>query len=69
MKLREHIAVMDLIAAGRAALSPDDDLTLASVLKSPLMGLDEDELFRLAAGRGGARLAALSAIVDRMIGA
>ena len=32
----DHIAVMDLIAAGRAALLPDDDLTLACVLKSPL---------------------------------
>src|SRR5208282_4796992 len=53
LKLRDHIAVMDLIAAGRAALTLDDDLTLACVLKSPLIGLGEDDLFKLAAGRLG----------------
>ena len=31
LTLRDHIAVMDLVAAGRAALLPDDDLTLAGV--------------------------------------
>jgi ATP-dependent helicase/nuclease subunit A len=53
LKLKDHIAIMDLIAAGRAALTPDDDLTLACVLKSPLIGLDEDGLFALAARRHG----------------
>ena len=51
LKLREHIAVMDLIAAGRAVLTPDDDLALASLLKSPLIGLDDDDLMALAPGR------------------
>lgn len=46
-----HIAVLDLIAAGRAALLPQDDLTLATALKSPLGGLDDDDLFALAANR------------------
>ena len=55
---------MDLIAAGRAALLPDDDLTLASVLKSPLIGLDEDALFRLAARRSGSLAEALAASDD-----
>jgi len=53
LKLRDHIAVMDLVAAGRAALLPDDDLALACALKSPLMGLYEDDLFDVAAGRAG----------------
>ena len=44
---------MDLIAAGRAALLPDDDLTLAIVLKTPLIGLDDDDLLALAPGRAG----------------
>ncbi|NOT42138.1 MAG: double-strand break repair helicase AddA [Alphaproteobacteria bacterium] len=48
LKLAEHIAVMDLIALGRFALMPRDDLTLATVLKSPLCGLDEEALFELA---------------------
>jgi len=51
--LTEHIAVMDLIALGRFLLLPEDDLTLATVLKSPLIGLSEDDLFALAHGRPG----------------
>ena len=46
--LTEHIAVMDLMVLADALLLPQDDLALATVLKSPLFGLDEDELFRLA---------------------
>jgi len=61
LKLREHIAVMDLVAAGRAALLPDDDLTLACALKSPLMGLNEEELFAIAVGRTGPLWRALAA--------
>ena len=61
LKLKDHIAVMDLIAAGRAALTPDDDLTLASALKSPLIGFDDDALMRLAARRSGSLAQALAA--------
>jgi ATP-dependent helicase/nuclease subunit A len=61
LRLRDHIAVMDLIAAARAALTPDDDLTLACVLKSPLIGLDEEDLFALAANRRGPLASALAA--------
>ncbi|MBW7851553.1 MAG: double-strand break repair helicase AddA [Rhodospirillales bacterium] len=50
--LTEQMAVMDLMALGNALLLPEDDLTLATVLKSPLIGLDEDALFDLAHGRG-----------------
>src|SRR5450755_3791852 len=46
--LTEHIAVMDLMALADALLLPDDDLALASVLKSPLFGLSEEQLFDLA---------------------
>jgi len=53
LSLTRHIAVEDLIAAGRAALLPQDDLTLAAALKSPLVGLDDDDLVRIAARRGG----------------
>ncbi|MBV8107492.1 MAG: double-strand break repair helicase AddA [Hyphomicrobiales bacterium] len=64
LMLRDHIAVMDLVAVGRAALAPDDDLTLACVLKSPLVGLKEDDLFALAANRGGSLGRALAASPD-----
>lgn len=52
MVLTEQMAVMDLMALGNFLLLPDDDLTLASVLKSPLIGLNEDQLFALAYPRG-----------------
>jgi ATP-dependent helicase/nuclease subunit A len=53
LTLTEHIAVMDLIALADALLLPHDDLALASVLKSPLFGLSEDQLFALAYKRKG----------------
>ena len=61
LMLTEHIAVMDLIALADALLLPDDDLALASVLKSPLFGLTEEQLFALAWKRKGTLRAALRA--------
>jgi ATP-dependent helicase/nuclease subunit A len=57
--LTEHIAVMDLMALADALLLPDDDLALASVLKSPLFGLNEEQLFDLAWARPGSLRASL----------
>jgi ATP-dependent helicase/nuclease subunit A len=54
--LKDQLAVMDLIALGEALLLPSDDLTMATVLKSPLVGLSEELLFRLAHDRGGLSL-------------
>jgi ATP-dependent helicase/nuclease subunit A len=51
MVLADQLAVMDLIALGRFLLLPDDDLTLATVLKGPLFGFSEERLFELAHGR------------------
>src|SRR5262249_50568731 len=51
--LTEHIAVMDLMVLADALLLPADDLALATVLKSPLFGLDDDDLFALAWQREG----------------
>ena len=59
LDLASHIAVMDLCALGRAALLPQDDLTLATLLKSPLVGLDDDDLIALAPRRDGALIDAL----------
>jgi ATP-dependent helicase/nuclease subunit A len=55
-----HIATQDLVAAMRASLSPQDDLALASVLKSPLIGLDDEALMNLAPLRAGALAEALA---------
>lgn len=52
MVLTEQIAVMDLLALGEFLLLPEDDLTLATILKSPLLGFDEETLFGLAYDRG-----------------
>jgi ATP-dependent helicase/nuclease subunit A len=61
IRLTEHIAVMDLIAMGRFALLPEDDLTLATILRSPLIALSEEELFSLCHGRDGTLWHSLSA--------
>ena len=53
LALTDHIAVQDLMALGQVVLTPDDDLSLAAVLKSPLFGLNEDDLFTLARARLG----------------
>ncbi|MBO6806383.1 double-strand break repair helicase AddA [Thalassospira sp.] len=51
MQITDQLAVMDLVAFGRFLLMPEDDLTLAEVLKSPLIGLDDDQLFEIAHNR------------------
>ncbi|HEY7610850.1 MAG TPA: double-strand break repair helicase AddA [Alphaproteobacteria bacterium] len=53
MRLSEQLAVQDMISLGRFLLLPEDDFTLANVLKGPLFGFDDDRhLFPLAHGRG-----------------
>ena len=49
--LTEQLAVQDLVALGRFLLLPEDDLTLAAVLKSPLFDVDEEALFGLCYAR------------------
>src|SRR4029453_16637496 len=58
----EHIAIIDLMNLADALLLPQDDLALAVALKSPLFGLDDDDLFKIAFYRKGSSLrAALTA--------
>lgn len=56
MKLAEQIAVQDLLVAAQFALLPEDDLSLASLVKSPLIGLDEQALYDCAIDRDGKSL-------------
>ncbi len=51
--LTDQPAVQDLMALGDSLLLPEDDLTLACVLTSPLGGVSDDSLMRLAAERRG----------------
>ncbi|MDD9910135.1 MAG: double-strand break repair helicase AddA [Ahrensia sp.] len=65
--MTDHIAVMDLMAIGRVMLTPDDDLSLAAVLKSPLIGWDDELLLELCQrrfvdGRNISLFAALHAV-------
>lgn len=56
MRLGEQIAVQDLLAAAQFALLPEDSLTLACLLKSPLLGLTEERLYEVAIDRGNQSL-------------
>ena len=51
LSLSGHIAVRDMIALGRFILQPEDDLSLAALLRSPAFAFSEDQLFALSAGR------------------
>jgi len=61
LKLTEHIAIIDLMNLADALLLPQDDLALAVALKSPLFGLTDGDLFKLARDRKGSLRAALTA--------
>ena len=51
LHLHEPLAVQDLLSAVKFAVQPNDDLSLASLLVSPLLGWDQDRLRDLAFGR------------------
>ncbi|WP_425511286.1 double-strand break repair helicase AddA [Sphingobium fontiphilum] len=54
LRLNAPLAVQDLLAALRFAVQPLDDLNLAGLLVSPLIGWSQDELMHRAMGRRGA---------------
>lgn len=51
LKLGEELAVKDLVALLSFLATPEDSLSLAAALRSPLFGWSEDQLFRLAHAR------------------
>lgn len=61
LALSQHIIFDDLLALARFALFPDDDLTLAALLRSPFCDLDDAGLYRLAHGRKGTLWSVLTA--------
>lgn len=52
INLNEQIVILDLLAAARFAILPNDDLNLCCLLKSPLFGLNDTDLFTLCYNRG-----------------
>ena len=59
--LTNPLAVQDLLSLCRFLATADDDLSLAEVLRSPICGLSEAQLFDLAHGREGGLWQALRA--------
>ncbi len=55
LRLRDHIAIKDMIGLGRFAVQSNDDLSLAALLRSPIFGFSDEELFDLAFDRGDGR--------------
>lgn len=51
LKLAAELAVRDIVALLSVLATPEDDLSLAAALRSPLLGLSENDLYRLAANR------------------
>lgn len=64
LNIAAHPAAQDVRAIMRAALAPDDDLSVAEVLKGPLFNLSEQGLFQLAAGRRGSLIEMLRRLDD-----
>ncbi|MBE6444495.1 MAG: double-strand break repair helicase AddA [Alphaproteobacteria bacterium] len=56
IKLLEQIAIQDLVSLGKFVLLPEDDLSLAEVLKSPLFNLADTDLQILCCNRGSQSL-------------
>ncbi|MGQ0564602.1 MAG: double-strand break repair helicase AddA [Gemmobacter sp.] len=61
MRLGGELAVRDIAALLSFLTLPEDDLSLAAALRSPLFGWTEDALYRLAQPRTGTLWAALRA--------
>lgn len=56
LRINEELAVKDLTALLNFLETPEDDLSLAAVLRSPLFGWSEQALYSLCAHRGHAYL-------------
>ncbi|MDX3885621.1 MAG: double-strand break repair helicase AddA [Sphingomonas sp.] len=61
LRLTAPLAVRDLLAAVRFVLQPEDDLNLAGLMVSPLVGLSQDDLYAVAFRRKGSLWQALRA--------
>ena len=59
LHLHRPLAVKDLLSAVTFAVQPLDDLNLAALLVSPLIGWDQESLYRIAHARNGTLWSAL----------
>ncbi len=65
LQIAEELAVRDVLSLFRFLDLPQDDLSLAEALRSPLFGFSESDLFALAPGRRGTLWQALEEQVRR----
>ncbi|MFP3012630.1 MAG: UvrD-helicase domain-containing protein [Rickettsia sp.] len=47
INIKENLTIMDLISIAKFVLLSDDDLNLAGLLKSPIIGMNEEQLYKL----------------------
>ncbi|MFK8035158.1 MAG: double-strand break repair helicase AddA, partial [Hyphomicrobiales bacterium] len=59
LSLTDHIAIKDLLCLGEVMLLPENDLAVATLLKSPLFDFSDDDLMDLATQRSGSLIDAL----------
>lgn len=64
MVVSEQLVVEDCLVLAQFCLYPDNDLTLATLLKTPLIGLDDNDLIDLAPSRSGSLWTALQQSKD-----
>lgn len=64
LALTDHIAVRDLLCLANVMLLPDDDLSMATVLKSPFFDFSDSDLMALASGRDSSIIDALRSSDD-----
>jgi len=64
LALSEHIIFDDLLALARFALFPDDELTLAALVKSPFCDVEDEGLYALAWDRKASLWATLKRRAD-----
>lgn len=65
MEVGAELAVRDILSLLRFAATPRDDLSLAEALRSPLIGISEEQLFDLAHDRRGSLWSAIRSSGER----
>jgi len=64
LNVGQELAVRDILSLLKFADLPEDDLSLAEALRSPVLGLSESQLFSLSHGREGSLWQAIRAAED-----
>ncbi|XP_044733134.1 ATP-dependent helicase/nuclease subunit A-like [Chrysoperla carnea] len=67
VNLKEHLSMMDLISVAKFVLLPYDDLNLAALLKSPIIGISEQQLYELLMNKNDEIANTLNLHIDDMV--